>query len=659
MASKKHLHGSRREHLVNKRRFTALNVVLAMVAVVAGYWVYSTTFAASSVTVKGRVIFNGVGVASLPVECGTGTPAPVNTDSGGYYKCSVASKAGYHVRILPGYIPDGATGGPTKKRSEVSSATTYEWQQSASDCYHAGSGNPDGCYNYKNGIYSAEQIWDQATDIGLDFKFTYNYNWKVSGKVTLDGTGRSGVSLNCNGKIVVTGSSGIFECTANGNGDYYEVRYVSGLPSNAIGGATKNNPEHASSKSYENQYPGINCYKNPSCNSLSRASDVMTWDRTDSGFDFAYSTPAAPKPQCSDGKDNDGDGKIDSADAGCSSPSDTTESPNPSVATQCADGKDNDGDGKIDFGKDPGCSSAGDTTESPNPTVPAPPGVKPSTPDSTAPSAPENLLASLTSDKSNVRLTWGASKDSSGIKNYVIQRSKDKNLWETLSDKVTGTNYTDARTDYKTAYFYRVKAVDNAGNSSGYATAEITTGEFKATEEGTTIQSDDGVAQVTIPDGALGEDASCSIVANEDNTDSLGGTKLELVYGPYELSCKKVDGDFITSFAKPVEIRLLPKDDAIKDYKNLVVFKLNPDTNEWEAAEITTGEEDGKTVLSFTTDKPLQFAVVGERKPGLPWGIISFIILLILAAIAVFIYLLRKAQKEHYQDYLRRKYYNL
>ena len=33
---------------------------------------------------------------------------------------------------------------------------------------------------------------------------------------------------------------------------------------------------------------------------------------------------------------------------------------------QCSDTVDNDGDGRIDYGRDPGCTSASDTTESPD-----------------------------------------------------------------------------------------------------------------------------------------------------------------------------------------------------------------------------------------------------------------------------------------------------
>jgi hypothetical protein len=89
------------------------------------------------------------------------------------------------------------------------------------------------------------------------------------------------------------------------------------------------------------------------------------------GAQVACSAAAPPPPpQCSDGIDNDGDGKVDyPADAGCSSAADATESPDPAVAAgaaaappQCADHKDNDADGATDT-QDPGCSSPADTNE--------------------------------------------------------------------------------------------------------------------------------------------------------------------------------------------------------------------------------------------------------------------------------------------------------
>ena len=66
-------------------------------------------------------------------------------------------------------------------------------------------------------------------------------------------------------------------------------------------------------------------------------------------------------PQCSDGVDNDGDGRVDLADPGCDGPNDDDETdPN---QPQCNDGIDNDNDGKVDFPNDPGCDSPTDNDE--------------------------------------------------------------------------------------------------------------------------------------------------------------------------------------------------------------------------------------------------------------------------------------------------------
>ena len=67
--------------------------------------------------------------------------------------------------------------------------------------------------------------------------------------------------------------------------------------------------------------------------------------------------------QCSDGIDNNGDGRVDFPnDPGCTDASDDSEildGPLP----QCADGVDNDFDGRVDFGFDPDCRSAADDDE--------------------------------------------------------------------------------------------------------------------------------------------------------------------------------------------------------------------------------------------------------------------------------------------------------
>ena len=82
----------------------------------------------------------------------------------------------------------------------------------------------------------------------------------------------------------------------------------------------------------------------------------------------------SPKPACSDGQDNDEDGKIDALDPACHTdgnpdntgsydPNDADESNDPEPPTACADTLDNDQDGKTDL-DDPGCQNAEDTDES-------------------------------------------------------------------------------------------------------------------------------------------------------------------------------------------------------------------------------------------------------------------------------------------------------
>ena len=97
------------------------------------------------------------------------------------------------------------------------------------------------------------------------------------------------------------------------------------------------------------------------------------------------STPPPPPPpptsyKCSNGQDDDGDGKIDyPADPGCTSSTDNDEfnapapPPPPPPTYKCSNGQDDDGDGKIDYPADPGCTSSTDNDEFNAPAPPPPP----------------------------------------------------------------------------------------------------------------------------------------------------------------------------------------------------------------------------------------------------------------------------------------------
>ncbi len=72
--------------------------------------------------------------------------------------------------------------------------------------------------------------------------------------------------------------------------------------------------------------------------------------------------------QCNDATDNDGDGKVDVADPGCTSAADNDETDDcwPTVGPncpECSDGMDNDGDGTTDYPADTGCLRASGDNE--------------------------------------------------------------------------------------------------------------------------------------------------------------------------------------------------------------------------------------------------------------------------------------------------------
>lgn len=79
---------------------------------------------------------------------------------------------------------------------------------------------------------------------------------------------------------------------------------------------------------------------------------------------FEVCEEASSDPACSDGIDNDGDGRTDyPSDPGCSSATDDDERDSTGGGAACNDGIDNDGDGWVDYPQDPGCTTQFDTTE--------------------------------------------------------------------------------------------------------------------------------------------------------------------------------------------------------------------------------------------------------------------------------------------------------
>src|SRR5690606_38426862 len=93
-------------------------------------------------------------------------------------------------------------------------------------------------------------------------------------------------------------------------------------------------------------------------------------------------------------------------------------------------------------------------------------------PDVVAPSVPSGVSASAVG--SGVVVSWSASSDDVGVVGYQVHRGSSAGFTVSAGSKVadvTATSFTDAARPVGT-WFYRVVAVDAAGNASG-ASAQV------------------------------------------------------------------------------------------------------------------------------------------------------------------------------------------
>jgi len=107
------------------------------------------------------------------------------------------------------------------------------------------------------------------------------------------------------------------------------------------------------------------------------------------------------------------------------------------------------------------------TTQLLNVTLSTPPPPPPS--DTTAPSVPSNLLASTVST-SQINLSWSASKDNVGVTGYRVEQCQGSACTNfTQIGILAGTTYQNNSLSANTAYRYRVRSADAAGNLSAYS----------------------------------------------------------------------------------------------------------------------------------------------------------------------------------------------
>ena len=98
------------------------------------------------------------------------------------------------------------------------------------------------------------------------------------------------------------------------------------------------------------------------------------------------------------------------------------------------------------------------------------------TTDTTAPSAPRNVIATAVSD-TEIRVDWEtpATDGADPITGYRVERSTDGTTYTTLTTVGVALTHTDTGLTQQTRYYYRVVAINSTGDSTESAPADTTT----------------------------------------------------------------------------------------------------------------------------------------------------------------------------------------
>ena len=97
--------------------------------------------------------------------------------------------------------------------------------------------------------------------------------------------------------------------------------------------------------------------------------------------------------------------------------------------------------------------------------------------DTQAPTAP-NALTATAAGVGQINLSWTGSTDNVGVTGYRVERCQGAGcttFLEVASSSGTGTTYSDSSLSANTSYSYRLRAMDAAGNLSGYSNTAMAT----------------------------------------------------------------------------------------------------------------------------------------------------------------------------------------
>jgi chitodextrinase len=147
-------------------------------------------------------------------------------------------------------------------------------------------------------------------------------------------------------------------------------------------------------------------------------------------------------------------------------------------------------------------------------------------PDTTAPTVPAGLSATAVSS-SAINLTWTASTDNVGVTGYKIFRCQGASCTATVQvGTSTIASFSDTGLSASTAYGYRIKAYDAAGNVSGYSSAASATTLSNADVSAPTVPTNLTGQVVSQTQINLSWSASTDPVVSGQITSGLAGYKI-------------------------------------------------------------------------------------------------------------------------------------
>lgn len=306
---------------------------------------------------------------------------------------------------------------------------------------------------------------------------------------------------------------------------------------------------------------------------------------------------------------------------------------------------------------------------SPPPSPPPPPPIQgssnkktstatPPAADTSPPTTPADFKARANTSNMSVQLSWTASTDNIGVQAYQLERSLDNvNNWENLGNSIKETNFDDFSVSFGVHYYYRLKAVDAAGNASGYATTDIVSSGFEANahpDSDATVTSEDGLASILIPSGALEKDAFCSVVVAQDILSPIPKGYV-MLGGPYEFTCRD-ESDTVLILKKPPTLTGQINKQLVKGMGKVEYFgQAEGDT--WKNLKIT---KHNKKTLADTVelDSHSVFTIMGKQKKTSMWLIIFeiFLVLAGLVVLARFVvnWLLKRRASKQYEETLHK-----